>query len=422
VALALAFGPDFRTHLATYFALFTAGSLVALVSARSLSGSGAGFLLFAGALLRVTLLLRPPDLSDDVKRYAWDARVAAAGVSPYAYAPSDPAVAGLAPEAAALPHADVRTVYPPVAQAAFRAAHVLGGRPLAFKAVFAAADLSIVALLSGMGGPNAGFAAALYALHPLPLTESAGQGHLDALGVALLLASLIFLARGDRARAGVAYALSVLTKYLSLAAALPLARRGRVRLLAAAAATGLALWALASRGGASPVGGLADYAQRWEFNSLAYPALVAALDAGGVPEAAKAWFLEVKARLGHPAWTRPLFPLFYAGFFARAALLFVLAAALLAVAWRVRDSETAAFASLAALLLCSPTLHPWYLLWVLPFAARAREPAFLYLSSAVALSYALLYPVAWLPAPAVYGLEYGPFAVLAARSLRRARA
>ncbi|MFY9551678.1 MAG: hypothetical protein WAU32_11045, partial [Thermoanaerobaculia bacterium] len=184
-------------------------------------------------------------------------------------------------------------------------------------------------------------------------------------------------------------------------------------------ATGLALWELASRGGANPVGGLADYAQRWEFNAALYPALVAALDAGEIPETAKGLFLELKARLNHPAWTERLFGVFYAGFFARAALAIVLAAALFAIAWRVRDTETAVFASIAALLLCSPTLHPWYLLWVLPFAARNREPAFLYLSSAAVLSYALLDPVAWLPAPAVYTLEYGPFAVLAAGSVLR---
>ena len=53
-----------------------------------------------------------------------------------------------------------------------------------------------------------------------------------------------------------------------------------------------------------------------------------------------------------------------------------------------------------------------YLLWILPFAARARNPAFLYLCSAVVLSYALLYPVAGLPRSAVYALEYVPFAAL----------
>ncbi len=414
MALGLALGPDSRTHLAAYLALFAAGSLVAMGSARSLSGSSTAFLLFAGGLLRATLLLRSPDLSDDVRRYAWDARVGAVGISPYAHAPWDPAVSRLAPAvAAAVPHADVQTVYPPAAQAVFRAARLFGGGDAAFKSLFAAADLSIVALIAAMGGTGAGFAAALYAIHPLPITESAGQGHLDSLGVALLLASLVYLFRGPKVRAGVAFALSAMTKYVSLAATLPLVRRGRGKLLASALAVGVALWALASRGGVSPVGGLPQYAEKWEFNAPVYSGLVALMDAGTVPAAAKDLFMDLKARMGHPAWTQGLFPFFYSGFLARAILGILLAAALLVIAWKVRDTEAAVFASLAALLLCSPTLHPWYLLWILPFAARKREPAFLYLSFTAPVSYALLYPVSWLPPAAVYALEFVPFALLA---------
>ena len=98
---------------------------------------------------------------------------------------------------------------------------------------------------------------------------------------------------------------------------------------------------------------------------------------------AKDSFLDLKARWGHPAWTQGVFPYFYSAFFARVLLALLLAAALLVIALRVRGLEAGVFASLAALLLLSPTLHPWYLLWVLPFAASRREPAFLYLSFCV---------------------------------------
>jgi hypothetical protein len=134
---------------------------------------------------------------------------------------------------------------------------------------------------------------------------------------------------------------------------------------------------------------------------------------------AKGLFLGAKRGLGDPAWMESLFPFFYSGFFARAALAVLLAAVLGWIAWKIREPETAVFASIGALLLASPTLHPWYLLWVLPFAARGREPAFLYLSFVAPLAYALLYPVPWLPAPAVRVLEYAPFAFLLGPALRR---
>lgn len=423
VAIGLALAPDARSHLAAYLGLLAAGSLLALCAAQSLSASRPVIVLACGAALRLTLLVRAPDLSDDVRRYVWDGRVGAAGVSPYAHAPADPAVAGLAPDLLpGLPHPDVRTVYPPVAQAAFRVAAALGGGAVTLKALFAAADLSVVAMIYALGGTGAGYAAALYAFHPLPIVESAGQGHLDSLGLALLLAALVYLRRGRNARAGVAFALAVLAKIVPAAATLPLLRRGRAAFAVAALAVGVPVVLAATRGGVTPAGGLAEYATRWEFNAVAYPAFVAAMDWGDVPARAKNSFLSWKERLGHPAWTQSVFPFFSPGFFARALLALLLGAALIAIARRIHDPEVAVFASLAALLLASPTLHPWYLLWVLPFAARRREPGFLYLSFAVPLAYALLYPVPWLPAPAVYALEYVPFAALLVLGVRARRA
>ena len=183
------------------------------------------------------------------------------------------------------------------------------------------------------------------------MTESAGQGHLDSLGVALLLASLVYLARRRPVRAGVAFALAVMTKYVPLFAALSVVRdgrRGRWRFAAAAFAAGAALWIAASRAGVSPWGGLSDYAARWEFNSVAYPALETLFARTDVPERAKAAFSSWE---GRPAWMQPAFAFFYAGFFARAALALLAAAALVTIAWRIRDVETAVFASLATLLL-----------------------------------------------------------------------
>ena len=150
---------------------------------------------------------------------------------------------------------------------------------------------------------------------------------------------------------------------------------------------------------------------------------LAAVEATQLPERAKGLFLGLKRTLGHPAWTQDVFPYFYAAFFARALLGIALAILLVVIDRRFRDgpAETPVFASLASLTLLAPTLHPWYLLWLLPFAARARSAAFLWLACAAPLAYALLFPVPWLPAPIVYALEFGPFAVLLAASLRKGR-
>ncbi|MEP6768180.1 MAG: glycosyltransferase 87 family protein [Acidobacteriota bacterium] len=421
VAVGFLFVPDARVHLLAYLSLFVAGSVLAFLAARSLSGSRPSFLLLCAAVFRLTLLFRPPDLSDDLWRYLWDGGVARAGISPWAHAPADPAVSGLDPALnARVAHREIRTVYPPAAQAVFRA-FGFARAPFVLKGFFAAADLAVVALLAGANLPGGAWAAALYAFHPLPVTETAGQGHLDSLGVALLAASVAHALRGRRAAAGLGLALSALSKYVSAAAALPLARQGRWRTVLAAAAAIALIWGAAAGRGTSPAGGLDQYATRWEFNSVTYPVVYAAMEGARVPQRAKDAFLAWKARHHDPPWTARVFPYFYSAFFARAFLAIILGFLLLAIAWRVTDLWASVLASVGALLLVSPTLHPWYLLWVLPFAAARKEPAFLWLATAAPLAYAIFYPTPGISAAAVYAIEYVPFAALLLWPLLRRR-
>jgi len=285
------------------------------------------------------------------------------------------------------------------------------------KAVFGAADLGIVALLAASALPGGLFAAALYAFHPLAITESAGQGHVDSLGVALLVAAVLYASRGRALRAGAALAISILVKYVSGAAVLPFLRgragKGLRTAVAAAGVTAL-VWVATARGGVSPVGGLDQYATRWEFNSVLYPAMFAAVEAGQIPQRAKDDFLRWKAAHHDPPWTAKVFPWFYSAFIARLLLAAILATVLVVIAVRVEDLWAAVLLSVGALLLFSPTLYPWYVLWALPFAAARRHAAFLWLSFAVPLSYVMHYPVPGLAIPraAVLAFEYVPFAAL----------
>jgi hypothetical protein len=420
VALGMLFRPAARDDLVPYLLLFVAGSLVAVQAARSLSASGRGFLLLCGALLRLTLVFRAPDLSDDLFRYVWDGRVARSALSPYRYAPDDPALSGIDPSLRAhVAHREIRTVYPPVAQAVFRIFGG-GGNLLLLKSALSLADLSIVALLAAC--PGGSFGAALYAFHPLPVTEAAGEGHIDSLGAALLLATIMYLSGRPslrrRTAAGLAFALSILTKYVAAAAVLPVFRRGRLVCIASTLALSSVVWFAASRQ-AGPAGGLDQFATRWDFNSVLYPATVRLMDATRLPETAKDLWIDVKDRWGSPHWADRVFPYFYPAFFARALLGALLAATLVAILLRVRDLETATFASLAALQLFSPTLYPWYLIWILPFAAKRREPAFLFLSFCIPIAYALAFPLPGVTPALILAVEYVPFAILLVLTIRR---
>ena len=74
-------------------------------------------------------------------------------------------------------------------------------------------------------------------------------------------------------------------------------------------------------------------------------------------------------------------------------------------AWcvRWRDPVRISFALLGAYVVLSPTVHPWYLLWVLPFLPLFPSPAWLAWSGLVLLAYEVLSGYRetgiWSPAP-----------------------
>ena len=56
-------------------------------------------------------------------------------------------------------------------------------------------------------------------------------------------------------------------------------------------------------------------------------------------------------------------------------------------AWRLRDPFRAALWVTAAFVVLTPTLHPWYLLWLLPFAVVTGSRAGYLITVTVLLSY-----------------------------------
>ena len=408
--------------------------------------------ILAGAfLLRLPLLPLPLTLSDDALRYLWDGKVAAAGFNPYALPPAAEKLTSLRDEVwRRLPHRGVQTVYPPLAIAAFSIAARLPNPILAWKAMAAAADLAgcalLLALARRLGLPLA--RTVWYAWNPLVAIELSGMAHVDALGVAACLATVLYLVRPGRgageasppvlavgegptlegggeglrtlahgegrgaglsgsparaaAVAGVFAATGVLAKVAPVAA-LPMWSRQSghpARMLAVAggllAAAGLPV--LAATGGVPP--GLLTYAVSWEFDGPLFEPLWRLLDRAD----AAAWLarlLDAAKRLtGEYTRWNWLYHFLYPQFLAKALLgLAILAVVIVSVtrrgaaagdAGRVAGPAGPAAATgwlLGAVLLLSATVYPWYVVWVLPWAALYRHTAWRALSALILLSY-----------------------------------
>jgi hypothetical protein len=347
------------------------------------------------ALWHVLFLRTPPGLDDDIHRYLWDGRVQRLGYNPYIVVPSDPALAGLhTPETRTLNNPEVPSPYPAGAQLFFRAVTSIHESTFALKVAFVICDFAIVfVLLDLLRWTRQGEHWILaYAWHPLLATEVAGSGHVDIVGVLLLLVSAASLLRRWRTVAAMSFGLAVAVKFLPIVL-LPLYWK-RVRLRdAALVAIGIALlYVPFLNHGRIPIGSLGTYVQRFRFNDPVFAML-----------------------------ERVAAPQFVAG-------LALLIGFLTATWMRTRSAEGTAepFAwPMAASLFCAPVVYPWYLLWMLPFLSSAPTLPILVWTLSILPTYYVWHlrtvGRAWLVPNWIVILEYGSVAVVAAMvALRRA--
>ncbi len=371
-------------------------------------------ILGVALLIRLLVIALPPTLSDDAFRYLWDGRVAAAGWNPYREPPDSPRLAPLRDDLwRRLPHRAVPTVYPPLALSAFSIAARFPVPLPIWKLLATAADFGACALLLALarrtGLPEA--RVTWYAWNPLVVLEVAGMGHVDALGAAACIGAVLALSIVPRrplaARtawlAGTAAAAGILAKLAPLAALPMWARQSRrpwAFLLAALGLSGLALApVIVSVGGLPP--GLATYGVSWEFNGPLYEPLWRALELLGTGPAAHAVLDVAKARTGWWTFWNRFYPYAYPRFFAKL-LLAGLALAAVAASFKERDPVTGTGRLFGRLMLTSATLYPWYLLWVLPFAALREERRWLLLAALAPLAYV----------PALFGVPLWPWVYL----------
>jgi alpha-1,6-mannosyltransferase len=344
-------------------------------------------LVFA-ALWHVPFLLMAPGEDDDVHRYVWDGHVQRLGYNPYIVVPSDPALSGLhTPETRKLNNPEVPSPYPAGAQLFFRAVTAIHESIFAFKIAFAVFDFAIVLLLlhvlrrSGQGGHWV----LAYAWNPLLATNVVGSGHIDILGVLLLLVSVVAIGRRWRTIAAIAFALAVAVKFLPIVLTPLYWRRLRVRDGLLAAVVFLLVYVPFLRHGRIPIGSLGTYVQRFRFNDPVF----AALERVTAPQIVAA--------------------------------LAVLVGFITAIWMRRKSAEESsdAFAwPMAASLLFAPVVYPWYLLWLLPFLrSTSTVPLMIWTLSIIPTYYVWhlrMVGQPWLVPGWIVMLEYGSVAVAAA--------
>lgn len=368
--------------------------------AEKVSGKGVTWCVILVALVaRVVVVCGTnPVLSDDVWRYIHDGATFARGVNPYLHAPADLPGAGAGVQHPVprivdrINNVELITIYQPASQFVFAALDRVWtfspdfvkrwdpDHDKTFRLGFVLFDMVLIAVILAWlrdMGKSAWWAVA-YAWHPLAISEVAGSGHQDPVGIAMLVTALWLasrLVKMDRDRslsrkrlaiaAGIAFGLAIAVKPIILPIAFVLAwmLRRRPGLIAWSAGTtvltGVALYLpfILMDGGLT---GMFDtgrtFIDKWAFNSLAYDL-----------------FVRYVAE-------KPM-----ADYAALAVLLLVLIVT--SIRERTNPARPAA-AFLFASLLVSSTVHPWYLLWALALMPICFSPAFWVFSLTVTASYA----------------------------------
>ena len=314
-------------------------------------------MIWIGAIaLRLLMLASAP--GDDIWRYRWEGRIQLHGFNPYVLAPDAPALAHLRDrEWPLINEPSVPAIYPPLTEMTFAALERVHASVLVYQIVFALADLGILGVLIWLLGRRGlpVTAAAWYAWNPLVVYISAGGAHFDSLmvlGMTVSVACLASLPPTDR-------------------------RTWRVPLLAwaAAAALGLAIAIKATPLVLLPVFAL-TMGWRWSLCTLPLaigitPLLATSYGFPAVPVFEGLRHFAWNSRLNDALWWL-LDPHRRADNLCRLAS----AAVCLGLAlWLRRDPRRACLWVLGAAIIFAPILHAWYLLWVLPLAVWAGEPA-----------------------------------------------
>ncbi len=363
-----------RLHLPLFGAVFALYLLsLGLVWRCGASGATALWVVVVFALaFRILQVWTPVYLSSDVYRYLWDGRVQLAGVNPYRYPPAAPELAMLH-DATVYPHINrptAITVYPPATQWLFMLAAVATPQTVpAWRVLLLLADavtvLLLLRLLGRLGVPAAAVLA--YAWSPLVVFEGIQAGHVDLVTIPVVLLALLWRTRGSSVRAGVALGVAVLMKLHPAIFLLAWWRRGDWRFPAAVVATvGLGYLPYAATVGAGALGFLPTY----------------------VSDPYEDFNLGLRALVTYPF---DLDDPFVRG--GAMTLFFVLLAAVLV--WIARTNghdavgewRATALAVGAYILLVPTAMHPWYVLWIVPFLCASPSWAALWFSGVVTLSY-----------------------------------
>lgn len=274
----------------------------------------------------------PLTASDDVNRYIWEGRVAAEGFNPYTLTPDAEQLDSLKDDMhAGLNHPDYTAIYPPGFILLMQwLTPVL--TPFSIKLLMGVADVLLIFVLALLlRRRDRAHWTFLYALHPLAILAFAGEGHLDVLMMLCLLSAILFRQRQNWILMWLCLGVAIQMKYVAIAAVPFFLPRASLR------------WSW-----------MMVLAVALPFLPFLESGIFSSLYAFGTSFSFNGSLHSLLTHLLSPPAVTALLGVIW--------LLWIVHAALLR-----QHPESALGTVFALLLIFSPTVHYWYLSWMLPF-------------------------------------------------------
>lgn len=292
-------------------------------------------------LFRLCGLLGVPLFEDDYFRYLWDGFRFATDGTPYGSTPHDffndmsvpPMFQAILSQ---INYPDLPTIYGPTTELAFLVGYWLTpGNVAGLQLIFTASDLALIWFLRNECSSRF---LLLYAFCPLVIKEIAFTAHPEAIGMLCLIGAVLCRQRNAQIPLGVLLGLAVGSRIFAWILVPFLLFRTGWRAWTPFAAAVVLLYIPFLMQGASEFDSLFVFAQHWEFNSILH----------GV----------ASSLVGSDI----------ARFFLGAAFVCGVTLYLLKYYKSTRLEIPRGDLLLGCLLLVSPVVNPWYVVWLLPFA------------------------------------------------------
>lgn len=314
-------------------------------------------ILFWAILFRLLGLFAEPILEDDHYRYLWDGYQFVSNGSPYGRAPADFFTDEKVPQIMQavldrINYPEVPTIYGPVSQAIFAVAYLIAPASLlALKCLLIGFDIAGLFLLKRFANNNFFI---VYAWNPLIIKEIAFSAHQDAMGIFFLIAAIYVYQQQKQYLTAINLALAVAVKAVALVfVPLMIFKLGFRSWVVCILALGICYLPFLYFGNATDLMGLIRFADVWEFNSSLFGILHLSIDSTKIKLLTAVVMLLMSIILLPKATSR----------IPRGDVLF------------------------AGLLLLSPVVNPWYVLWLMPFAVIYPSRWAWLFSFTVSLSY-----------------------------------